>query len=245
MTKQIIETEAHNLFELLKNIVVEQQSREKIITQNTLRVNRSYRISLVGTFVCLLLFLFYLKLLSDNKDSFSESIEGVLIVLFMFFLLGAFGLFILIPVIVGIDVLYKDSKESTQNLLNRIERDNLFIQGSAKKISKFIGLNLSTLEFVKTDLKLEIDIIQSKEKILDSLVPLLAVVVVVVIVFILGINTQDVKSPVTSVGIAAGTPPLIFQFFYKRRLQNEIINLKMCITILEQAQALANNTESK
>ncbi len=191
-------------------------------------------------FICI-----FFYLLSDNKDNFAESIEGVLIVLFIFFLLGAFGIFILIPVIVGIDVLYKDSKESTHNLLNRIGRDNIFIQGSAKKISKFIGINISTLEFVKTDLKLETDIIQSKEKILDSLVPLLAVVVVVVIVFILGINIQDIKSPVTSAGIAAGTPPLIFQFFYKRRLQNEIINLKMCITILEQAQALANNTESK
>ncbi len=100
------------------------------------------------------------------------------------------------------------------------------------------------MESVKTDLKLEIDIIQSKEKILDSLVPLLAVVVVVVILFILGTNIQDVKSPVTPAGIGAVTPALLFQFLYKRQLQNEIINLKMCITILEQAQALANNTES-
>jgi hypothetical protein len=37
--------------------------------------------------------------------------------------LGAFGLSILIPVIVGIDALYKDSKESTQSLINRIEKD--------------------------------------------------------------------------------------------------------------------------
>lgn len=245
MNKQIIETEAHNLFELLKCIVLEEQSREKVINQNTLKFNRSYRISLAQSFVFLFLLLLFSKILLDIKYSFSGNIVDALVIVFIFFLLGAFGLSILIPVIVGIDALYKDSKELTHNLLNRIERDNIFIQNSAKKISKFIGINISTLESVKTDLKLEIDIIQSKEKIIDSLVPLLAVVVVVVIVFILGTNIQDVKSPVTPAGIGAVTPPLIFQFLYKRQLQNEIINLKMCVTILEQAQALANNTESK
>lgn len=158
--------------------------------------------------------------------------------------MGASLVSILIPLLVGVDVFYKESKESTQNLLKSIEKDNIFIHKSAKKISKFIGINIQTLESVKTNFKLEIDIIQSKEKIIDSLAPLLAILFAALVIFFLGINIQDIKSPLTPAGVGAVTP-LIFQFLYKRQLQDEIINLKKCIAIIEQAQALANNTESK
>jgi endonuclease III len=53
MNKQIIETEAHNLFELLICIVFEEQNREKVINQNTLRFNRTYRISLSQSLIFL------------------------------------------------------------------------------------------------------------------------------------------------------------------------------------------------
>lgn len=67
MNKQIIETELHNLFELLRCIVVEEQSREKVINQNIVIFDRSIVKGFNQFFIFIIILILVVKFLLQTS----------------------------------------------------------------------------------------------------------------------------------------------------------------------------------
>ncbi|MDV2991227.1 MAG: hypothetical protein N4J56_000881 [Chroococcidiopsis sp. SAG 2025] len=252
MTHQFIDTATHDLLELLADIIIEQeQYTKKITAQAQKSFLRLYNIGWIGFLICFIVTLLLATLIkvvfhynsTDNiTENNTDNIIRLLITIALAIVLGAMITFISAPTVIGVGSFFEHYKQPKQNLLNVIKEDTIFLQPEDERFIKIKASSYQTIESASKSLKMSIEVMQNREKLLDSFAPILPIAFVVVIYIILGVDIQNYKSPIAPAGSSA-VISLIIIFWIKRELQVQIIRMKKCLFILEQVQAIAAKSE--
>lgn len=230
-----------NILELLGYLLEaeEQQIKKNLILHELSGITKWERIGYIGFLVFLLAFTAILSFLARNYNDLSKQTinfwGNILLILLTFSFLS------LMTSVVSLGIkIWKTSRESTSKYIKRIGEDALFARSASIKITKIIGTNNQSLEYIKINFKYLIDEIESREKIMESFAPVLSIIVVVAYTNILGISIDKLNLPYISGGGAVIVLiTQLIQFMSKLMTRTQIIKLKRSLSILEQAQITA------
>lgn len=259
MNQELADKELRDVFDLLERILdsIEKTKKKRNRSLNSIEgMTKWEKWSLIGfTFSILVCIVIAILLASFRENSSAWIIQLLVWVEKPSARVGMALLWISVFCLLFYSALFflgmlKSLRESTRIYIKRIREDALINQQAARRLSRLAGITSETLESAKLHFKLEIEEVQSREKVINSLLPILALILVLFGIYFLGVPDKSLegdllRGAVTGVSGVVAAALLILKFSSDLMSQSLVTHCKRCLSLLEQAQAIAKDKKDE